>query len=72
MTLDDIEAALKDAKQTLATGDNVLPGAVRLVAGRLQQAHRAQPESYKGVSSALRKMKAELRRFNATTGTWKD
>lgn len=72
MNIDDIEQALKEARQTLAVGDKVLPGAVRLVAGRLRLAHSAEPENWKGVGPALAKLKAELRRFNAKTQTWKD
>jgi len=57
---DDMRAAMRDARTTLAAADSVAEELGRMLVGRLNRCN----------TWTLRRLKRELRNFNITTGRW--
>lgn len=62
-----IETAVKEAQQTLAVADKLVMTVARLMVGRL----RVLNQDWRG-HDTLRRLKRELRDYNAHTQTWKE
>lgn len=66
MTFDEVEAAVKSAKTSIAVVDANVGAMVRLSAGHLRGVQLTWP-----TVDALRALKRELRDFDIRTGCWK-
>lgn len=65
---DEVRAAIAQAEQQLTAADNAALSMAQLLVGRLKHVQRP---GYYGGTTALRRLKKELRDFDATTGEWK-
>lgn len=63
MTINEMEQALEDARQTMARADRVAGQLARMLRGRLRNANIP--------SYILKDLKKELANFNMHTGEWK-
>lgn len=64
MDFDDMRKAVNQAKGTINIADSQVGAMVELVAGRLRKCNAS--------TYYLKKLKLELRNFNAHTGSWRD
>lgn len=63
MNIDSMNAAVEDAHKTLGYADLMAARIATLLVGRLRKVNRY---------GVLRKLKLELRDYNAHTGKWKE
>lgn len=67
MNYHDMEAAVRDAEETLKQANRQMTSLAKMMTGRL----RLVSTSYQG-TEALKSLKRELSQFNASTGEWKN
>lgn len=65
---DEVRTAVAEAESQLKAADAAALSMAQLLAGRLRH---VQGPNYYGGTSALCKLKKELRDFDMTTGKWK-
>ena len=64
LTMEQLDSAVQEARQTIRNGDIVARRLASIVAGRLRM---SDVDIW-----VLKELKRELRDFNIHTGTWKD
>ena len=63
MQFDEMDEAMRDARNTLNNADHVVAGMAEVIAGRLEKGRVTR--------LALCRLKEELTRYNRQTGRWR-